>query len=196
MRTARALPVPALVSALVTALVPVLALAGCTSGGTDPVQESPTSSAVADGSGITVDDVDPADVIAEATFDVVDQPGDTVTIGIESLVAHGKTMELRLVVTPDFASVAAEDDVSIYDTSSGSNWYPVLTDRDHLKQYYVLSETGLRWETDRVYASAVNGASVRYQAWFAAPEDDVDTLDLLLIDAWPQFEDVPVTYED
>ncbi|WP_448630460.1 hypothetical protein [Cellulomonas soli] len=190
MRIARALPVPVLLVALT--------LGGCTSGSdaTDATSVAPTDAAVVADPGITVDQVDPDAVLAEATFDVVDQPGDKVTIGVESLVVEGKTMELRLIVTPLFTSVDADETVSIYDTASGTNWSPTLTDRENLKQYFILSETGLRWQTDVVYSAAVSGASVRYQAWFAAPQDDVDTLDVMITDAWPQFEDVPVTYSD
>jgi hypothetical protein len=38
--------------------------------------------------------------------------------------------------------------------------------------------------------------SVGYQAFFAAPEDEISTIDVRLAESWPVFEDVPLTFED
>ena len=144
---------------------------------------------------VVVDAVDPAAVLAEAVFDVPGSPGDTVRVGVESLVASGPTMELRLVVTPELASPDENATVRISDLAGDSTWRPTLTDTAHLKEYSILRSSGQRWETDTSQARTTSGTSLRYQAWFAHPEDDAQTLDLAVTAAWPLFEGVPITYE-
>ncbi|WP_028046146.1 hypothetical protein [Cellulomonas sp. URHE0023] len=186
-----------------TALAALVLLGGCTGddGGGDETPAATSSADSGDSSakvdkdaGVTVDKADPDDVIAETTYDVPGRPGDTVRVGIESLTVHGETMELRAVFTPDLPSKAAEKTWNLSDATPDW-WTPTLTDREHLKEYFVLSNTGQDWATDRVYASTTPGGSIRYQAWFAAPQDEVATMDLQFQDGWASFENVPITYE-
>ncbi|MCA5892064.1 hypothetical protein LEP48_01695 [Isoptericola sp. NEAU-Y5] len=181
-------------------LVPVLvagalALSGCTSGGQDdaaadaadaPAGAAQESGDAAPGGVVGVDFPDPDDVVADATFTV---PGtkDEVRVGIESLTVRGETTELRLVFTPQYDD---GDAISVFsmlgETSGGLD----LIDRENLKEY----RTG--YTTDYVGAKAARGESVGFQAYFAAPEDDITTIDVKLHDSWPVFEDVPLTVED
>lgn len=165
--------------------------------GTSPTAATSTTAPTASvpDPSIVVDAVDPAAVLAEAVFDVPGSPGDTVRVGVESLVASGPTMELRLVVTPELASPDETTTVRISDLAGDSTWRPTLTDTAHLKEYSILRSTGQRWETDTSQARTTSGTSLRYQAWFAHPEDDAQTLDLAVTAAWPLFEGVPITYE-
>ncbi|ROS26195.1 hypothetical protein [Cellulomonas sp. PhB150] len=175
----------------------VLALAGCTGDRDEP---SPTGSTGPTPSGsataATVGD-DAAslegDGLASATFSVPGSPEDTVDVVIQSLVVSGKTTELRVVLTPHFTSVAADDTVTLSDMTD-QNLRPVLNDTIGLTQYFVLSNTGLEWETD-VSTGVTNGTPVLYQAWFAAPQSRAEVLDLQLTPAWPPFENLPLTYE-
>lgn len=165
--------------------------------GSDPTAATSTTAptgTVPDPS-IVVDAVDPDAVLAEAVFDVPGSPGDTVRVGVESLVASGPTMELRLVVTPELASPDETSTVRISDLAGDSTWRPTLTDTVHLKEYSILRSSGQRWETDTSQARTTSGTSLRYQAWFAHPEDDAQTFDLAVTAAWPLFEGVPITYE-
>lgn len=175
----------------------VLALAGCTGGDDDP---KPTASLTKDAGGpspsSTIGD-DAAslegDGLASATFAVPGSPQDTVDVVVQSLVVSGKTTELRVVLTPHFTSVAADDAVTIYDMTD-KNLRPVLNDTVNLAQYFVLSNTGLDWETDTT-TDVTNGTPVLYQAWFAAPKTRAEVMDLQLTPAWPPFENLPLTYE-
>lgn len=179
------------------AVAAVLALAGCTGDSDEP---SPTGSTApapsASGTAAAVGD-DAASLegegLASATFTVPGSPEDTVDVVIQSLVVSGKTTELRVVLTPHFTSVAADDTVSIYDMTD-QNLRPVLNDTIGLTQYFVLSNTGLDWETD-VTTDVTNNTPVLYQAWFAAPQSRAEVLDLQLTPAWPPFENLPLTYE-
>ncbi|KQR17325.1 hypothetical protein [Cellulomonas sp. Leaf334] len=179
-------------SVVVTMVVAgVLGLAGCT-GGDDP-EPSGTGSAAADAPGGTVQQ---AGTVFDATFPVPGDPDAAVRVEVEPLVVQGKTMELRVWFTPDDDSLADGETVNIYGMTGDGDLRPALNDLEHLTQYFVLSETGQYWETDNVSAKAADGERVLYQAWFAAPTEQVEALDLSLVASWAPFENVPVTYED
>ncbi|MEN5072699.1 hypothetical protein ABE437_02695 [Isoptericola cucumis] len=204
------------------AVVSLLALGACSSGGpdaefddagtaettagaespADDAAESPDATSGAtdeDGaeSGGTpgVDFPDPEDVVADATFTVPGTEDDEVRFGIESIVVSGRTTELRLVMTPEFDDGGKA--ASFYDAVDRDTQI-TLIDRENLKEYRVLeADGGGRWyESDAVHTKALPGQSVGYQAFFAAPEDDITTVDVKLADSWPVFEDVPLTFED
>ncbi|MFE6968684.1 hypothetical protein [Isoptericola sp. NPDC057653] len=142
-----------------------------------------------------VDFPDPDDVIADATFTVPGTEDKKVRIGVESVVVSGRTTELRLVMTPEFDD--GGQPASFYDATGEA---PALTliDRENLKEYSVLeADGGGRWyRSDPVFTTALPGRSVGYQAFFAAPEDDITAVDVKLADSMPVFEDVPLTFED
>lgn len=173
-------------------LVGALGLAGCT-GGDDPEPSATRSAASADAPGGTVQQ---AGTVFEATFTEPGDPDSGVRVEVEPLVVQGRTMELRVWFTPDDESLADGDTVNIYEMTGDGDLHPALNDLEHLTQYFVLSETGQGWATDTVSADAANGEPVLYQAWFAAPAQKVESLDLSLVASWAPFEDVPVTYED
>ncbi|MCC2315211.1 hypothetical protein [Cellulomonas xiejunii] len=159
-------------------------LAGCTGGETPTpdVVSTPASGAqvltAGDGSGIV-------EFTARGTNGYT---GD-VRVAVQSLTVEGATMELRVALTP--LDGDPEDGVSIYrmvDTM------PVLSDVEHLKQYRTLGLPSSAWETDTVASETAVGEPVLYQVWFAAPEDDVATLDLVISPEWPTVLDVPVTW--
>ncbi|MFD1507521.1 hypothetical protein FE374_13000 [Georgenia yuyongxinii] len=138
-----------------------------------------------------VADIDPADVVAEQTYTV---PGsqDTVTVGLHSLVVDGEVMTLHLFFTPEFSSVSDDAAISVFDMV-GSGFGPTLVDRQNLKEYTILSENiTTDWEADQVYTEATNGEPVLWWAGFAAPQDDIDTIDVRVLDELPEFTDVPI----
>lgn len=199
------------------AVVSLLALSACTPGSPDAEFDDAGASASAtgnpagndsaaddgtsDGSGdapagvVGVDFPDPDDVVADATFTVPGTESDEVRFGIESIVVSGRTMELRLVMSPEFDD--GGNAASVYD-ALGENVNITLIDRENLKEYRVLeADGGGRWfRSDPVYTEALPGGSVGYQVFFAAPEDDISAIDVRLADSWPVFEDVPLTVED
>lgn len=176
-------------------LAGVLGLAGCT--GRDAPEASATGTAAADDAAPdSGGSVQPAGTVFAGTFAMPRNPDAAVGVEVEPLVVQGKAMELRVWFTPDDDSLEPGDTVNIYAMTGDGDLRPTLNDVEHLTQYFVLSETGQDWETDVVGARTTDGERVLYQAWFAAPTDRVEALDVALVASWAPFENVPVTYED
>ena len=178
------------------AVAAALALTACTSadGEAAPAAERATASQDED-SAAGVEDVDLEDVLVEQTVAQPDDPDDTATVGVRSLRVEGDVMVLELAVTPDFASVSDSETLSLYDIWRGvaGSFQPTLLDRENLKRYQVVQGgPGLSFASDNVYTRTVNGQPMRAYAVFAAPEDDIEAIDVVLADAWPAFTDVPV----
>ncbi len=179
----------------------LLILTGCTaSPETDPAVPSAASSETApgpggavDGSGAGVASYDPADVVVSQEVTVPGSEGDTATVGVLSLTVEGSVQVLRLVVTPNFSSVSTAESVNQYAVWGTDAFRPTLVDMENLKVYSALSDTGQYWASDAVYNEAINGEPMIVWAVFAAPEDDVDAVDLRLHESWPEFTDIPVT---
>jgi hypothetical protein len=191
------------------AVAVVLALSGCTGAEEDaaptverasaaPSQEDETQdqdSGQGSGSGAGVEDADLEDVLVEQTVAQPADPDDLTTVGVRSLRVEGDVMVLELAVTPDFASVSDSSTLSLYDIWRGvaGTFQPTLLDRVNLKRYQVVQAgAGRSFASDAVYTRTVNGQPVRAYAVFAAPEDDIEVIDVVLADAWPAFTDVPV----
>ncbi|WP_164745262.1 hypothetical protein [Georgenia faecalis] len=187
-----------------SAAVLALALAGCSAD--DTPNEAPTteqtSPAETASEGAT-DTPKPEDTATgdAATDDVVDEvtytlPGteDEVTVGVLPLEVEGDVMTLRLVFTPNFASVGDNEPVAVYDMYPDNlfKFRPVLVDRENLKEYSPISDTGIDWTAQSSQLEAVNGESVVWWGVYAAPEDDIDTFDLRLRDSLPEYTDIPV----
>lgn len=100
-------------------------------------------------------------------------PADTATIGIQSLSVDGPTMVLRLVITPDFASVSDDEPVNLSDLWSSAEKFGVpfrLLNRDNLKEYSVITDSnGDRWASGGYDVETVNGEPMYAFAVFAAP---------------------------
>jgi hypothetical protein len=123
------------------------------------------------------------------------EPGDKVTVGLRSLKVdpNGRTMTLRLVFTPHFASKGPAETVTLSDLNGAFYVLPTLLDRVNLKRYSVLSGgSSGGWYESGSFTGAPNGHP--FEAWFgfAAPRDPVSTLEVSVLDEWRPFTDVPV----
>lgn len=170
-----------------------LLLTGC-SGSDEP---APTAGAERSDGGAGVAERS-TEVIVEQTVADPESPADDVTIGIQSLMVEGTTMVLRLIVTPDFSSTSDSEEISLADAwGTGALRFGVtlrLLDRENLKEYSVIADTsGQRWASGANEVSSTNGEPMYAFAVFAAPEDDFDSVDVLLREVWPEFSDVPIT---
>ena len=187
-----------------SAAVLALALAGC---GADDVPEDAPATEQATPEEKTTESAtrtpEPTDTAEEgtATDDVLDEvtytlPGteDEVTVGVLPLEVEGDVMTLRLVFTPDFASVGDNELVAVRDMYPDVlyKFRPVLVDRENLKEYSPISDTGIDWTADAGQLRAVNGESVVWWGVYAAPEDDIETFDLRLRDSLPEYTGIPV----
>lgn len=166
---------------------------------------APTESAAAtddagDGAGadadspVTIKDIDTSQVLGEQTVTI---PGteDEITIGVHSLVVEDEVMVLRLIFTPNFASIGPDDTISLYEMMLPlTNYFvPVLGDRENLKEYFTINGPISRWSSDVVRTQAVNGEPMVWWGVYSAPQDDVDSFSLRVFDGFPEFENVPVS---
>ncbi|QGH68185.1 hypothetical protein [Pseudactinotalea sp. HY158] len=157
--------------------------------------EDPDGEPVASGDPINATWPDPDDVIAEDVFPTLKSEKQKVRIGIQSIVVSGETMELRLVFTPE----ENVEEVRLNEITKNM-WHEVpiaLIDRENLKRYTVLTEVdgGGLYQTDSDVKARL-GESVGFQAFYPAPVDDIDHVDVELGENLPLFEDVPLTFED
>lgn len=199
-------------SALALAVASALAVAlpACAPEPTNAGPEEPSASAVSEPDGtdaagsdpdgatatgtIGVDFPDPDAVIADATFPVPGTTGQQLRVGIESLTVRDGVTELRLVLTPQWDG----SDIRIY-TMLGAQGDVLeglkLIDIPNLKEYQTLRAGGSRWTTDPYWGGTEGGQPVGFQAFFPAPEDEVDSFDVVINPSWPAFEAVPLTRE-
>lgn len=165
-----------------------LLTSGCTSD-SEPAGEDAGGVSSADAG---VLDFDPDDIIVEQTVSFPDDPADEITFGVLSLKVDGEVMVLRLAVTPRLTSLSDSETVSMYDISRPNVFAPVLVDMANLKEYSVIADPPHYWTSDSVDTRALNGQPMQYWAVYAAPEDDIDTIDVRLTDYWPPFTDIPI----
>lgn len=168
-------------------LVVVGGLTGCFGGAAEP---GATASATAATSGPRVQVVEDGEGVAEFVAPGLNDYDGDVRVVVDSLTVAGETMELRLRLTP--LEGDPEQQVSIYDMF---DTWPELSDLEHLTKYKVLGRPNNDWQTNKVGTKAHVGEPVLYQAWFPAPREKVESLDLSIHPSWPSVLDVPVTWE-
>ena len=174
----------------------LLVLGACSNGDEAPPpdqqQSAASEEAVESDSDAGAVQFDPEDVIVEQTYALTENPDDAVTVGIQSLVVDGPAMTLTMVVTPDFSSVSDDEAVSLFDINEETLFRPTLLDRTNLKEYSVITNGGVAWASDNVETRTRNGTPMRVFATFAAPEDDIDAIEVSFRSVWTPFTDVPI----
>ncbi|MBW3648728.1 MAG: hypothetical protein KY440_13335 [Actinobacteria bacterium] len=172
-------------------------LAGCTSGqgGEDAGGETePGAAAPKDDSAAGVEQFDPEDALVQQTLTLPQSPQDKVDIGVLSLEVEGQVMFLRLAVTPDFGSESDSKALSLFTSLGQTTFAPTLVDVENLKEYAVVQAgSGKRWASSDLGTTSMNGTPMLAYAVFAAPEDDISSIDVRVTDFWPAFTDVPIT---
>ncbi|MEE6273314.1 hypothetical protein [Georgenia wangjunii] len=158
-----------------------------------PTADDPSGDDAPGASGAAARDIDPDDVLAEVSY-ILPGTEDEVTVGVLPLEVEGDVMTLRLVFTPNFASVEDDEPVAVYDMypNNAMKFRPVLVDRENLKEYSPVSNMAFDWTASTVELEAVNGEQVVWWGVYAAPEDDIDTFDLRLRDSLPEYTGIPV----
>lgn len=179
-----------LVLASGTLLVGLVACGPDETGGSGPGHAVETTAASTSGAGVATVSTD---AFVEQTVLLDGVESDTVTVGVQSLVVEGETMTLTLVYTPRLASVEADERVSLYDVLSPDDALrPVLLDRTNLKEYSVITDSGTAWTTDVSGVEVTNGTPGVFWAVYAAPQDEIDVVDIRVSSAWPEFTGVPI----
>ena len=140
--------------------------------------------------------IDPADAVDTISYTLpTDEIDGTMTVGLHHLIQRGQTVELLLTYTPEFRESGT---FSLWELhgDNHSNVPPALFDRENLKRYDILRDGGT-WDSAEIWNSKqaehklASGDTQAYWATFAAPEDDIDTINIAIPGA-PEFEDVPI----
>lgn len=183
---------------LAVASISALALTGCTSAPSDSGKDGQNSdskgSAGSDASGAGVAETNFDDIIVKQDVEVKGSEENTATIGVLSLKVEGKVQTLRLAVTPHFDSADDDDQINIYKVWNERSFSPQLVDKDNLKVYSPIRNSLENWASDSFYTKTKNETPMEAWAVYAAPEDDIDTVDIRLTDEWPLFTDVPIDH--
>ncbi|WFP17514.1 hypothetical protein [Citricoccus muralis] len=139
------------------------------------------------------------DAVETVTYDIPNDDIDgTITVGFHSLKVRGETMELTLTYTPEFEGGNSYNLWQLH-SSDHSAVAPALFDRENLKRYDILRagpewESGDVWNSSHLVTRLNSGDTQVYQATFAAPQDDIDTINVA-VSAAPEFEDVQIERE-
>lgn len=132
----------------------------------------------------------PTDAVVEFTVPSGDRYRGEVRVAVHPLVVDGRTMELRVELTP----LGGDDQRDAEEISLEQlvDYAPVLSDVRTLTSHQVLGYPKDMRRTDVDETTTVVGEPVVYQAWYAAPDADMETLDLVIHPSWPQVTRVPV----
>lgn len=183
---------------LAVASISALALTGCTSAPSDSGKDGQNSdskgSAGSDASGAGVAETNFDDVIVKQDIKVKGSEENTATIGVLSLKVEGKVQTLRLSVTPHFDSADDDEQINIYEVWNERSFSPQLVDKDNLKVYSPIKNSSQKWTSNSFYTQTKNETPMEVWVVYAAPEDDIDTVDIRLADEWPLFTDVPIDH--
>jgi len=172
-----------------------LALSACTASTDDSPTAEPDVSTSASSEANPSSEAEPAEegeIVASQEVTLVDGRG-TALVEIEPLQVEGKVQTLTIHVTPELTDDA--DDLSLYELVGYTQFLPRLIDTENLKEYNSLEdENGDRLVSDLGDTRAKSGVTFTAWAFFAAPEDDVETLEVIVADTMPRF--VGVTVEE
>ncbi|MFC3996448.1 hypothetical protein ACFOVU_11005 [Nocardiopsis sediminis] len=165
------------------ALALVLLLAGCSGGGDggngggDEDGASPGTSA------------ETTDVVAETTWPYQRRGGEA-EAEIHALQVRGRLMQLTITVTAgDFGDEATQ---SLYDLWGTFGAVPYLVDNANLTRHNVVYDSGTTLQGPNVVDTRLTPGEPRDLSYtFAAPPEDVETMDLY-IGELPPITDVPV----
>lgn len=192
-------PLPVLTALVVS--VGILA-SGCTIPGSTspsatasapPASAAPTESSVesesAQAAGVDLTNLPAPIARGSVPATVEGDPDATVEIALHSLKRSGK------VVTGTFSfqvKSKTTDRDSLFRFLGSTTWWPYLVDTTNLRKHGVLSGGGARASTDELVRFAP-GQTVYAYAMFAAPPDDITTVDVQLFSGLPTATGIPIT---
>ena len=132
------------------------------------------------------------EVVVEQTVALPESPDDEVTLGVHPLVVEGDVMVLRVTMTPRFASVSDREVINLFEVMGEALFRPQLIDGENLKEYSVIGGP-VPWNSGELELETVNGSPMVAWAYYAAPVDDLEAIDVRISDGWPAFTDVPIS---
>ncbi|MFC0675405.1 hypothetical protein [Brachybacterium hainanense] len=158
-------------------------------GGADAPSEDAVVDEDAAGTGVDLTAVGEPVASAEVPAVVEGDPAATMTVSLHGLRREGKT----LVATYSFTvhSETSDTEEWIYDYLGAQGWHPYAIDTVNLNKHEVLG--GGEAQTDYQGAKFRPGQTLYAYASFAAPPEDVTTMDVLLVDGAPLASGVPIS---
>ncbi|MBX6765600.1 MAG: hypothetical protein IRY90_00315 [Actinomadura rubrobrunea] len=136
--------------------------------------------------------VDVNKTVAKATFPSPLADGATVDVKIHGLHRTGKLAVLTVSMTPHVPGEVDDDDISPYDINGGRGIYPYLVDTVNLKRHVLLKDAeDKELGSDDVFTDGRNNTPMYLRYIFAAPPENVSTMDVYLGE-WPPFRNVPL----
>ena len=151
------------------------------------------------------------DAVQTITYPMQGHDGE-ITMGIFTPEVQGEAMLVSIVFEPEFADEDTEDVRfrDLHGDSANTVLMPVVSDRENFKAYHVPRETenqfvqGGGWTGGSfgtgTWASPIGDVEVRsgeqylHWAYFPAPEDDIDTVDVAVIPGMQEFRDVEIDW--
>lgn len=139
--------------------------------------------------------LDPEDAVETITYDLPSDSSTSLEVGFHELRVIDDVMILELSFTPEYSGITHTLDAVLSTTSSPI--VPELNDRQNLKSYSVVSSDNDRWHSrDTTFRTLVeSGQTLPYWGYFAAPEDDIDTISVSVIPGAVEFEDMEITWD-
>lgn len=152
------------------------------------------------------------DAVQTITYPMQGYDGE-ITMGVITPEVQGETMLVSIIFEPEFADEENNEAVrfgNLHGESSKSVLMPVVSDRQNFKAYHVPRETtnvhvqGGGWNggsfATGTWASPIGNVDVRsgeqyvHWAYFPAPEDDIDTVDIAVIPGMQEFRDIEIDW--
>lgn len=173
---------------------------------TDPAE---SDGAQAEGPTDVTRDLD--DAVQTITYPMQGHEGD-ITMGIFAPEVQGETMLVSVVFEPEFADEQPEGVrfQDLHGETGNTVLAPVVSDRENFKAYHVPREAtygfvqGGGWIgssfANGTWASPIGDVEVRsgeqylHWAYFPAPEDDIDTVDIAVIPGMQEFRDIEIDW--
>lgn len=162
-----------------------------------PGQEEPVDSGddpAATNNSVTVDTPSFDNVVMDGTFEVSRTPGTKVRVGVEGVYVSGPVMELRLVL--EKLEGDGHTDVLQVLQETLNNPDLSLVDRVNLKRYFIMVDGSSNKLVTPWRTMLELNQPIAYQAFFAAPEDAIEAIDVVFTSGIPSFQDIPITYQD
>ena len=151
------------------------------------------------------------DAVETITYPMQEHEGE-ITMGLLTPEVEGDSMLVSVVFQPDFADDGEAVQFSTLHGAVGGVLAPAVSDRQNMKAYHVPREVthesvqGGGWlsgaHAGGAWASAIGDVEVRsgeqylHWAYFPAPEDDIDTVDVAVIPGAQEFRDVHIDWGD
>lgn len=155
----------------------------------DPVVDEDAQAA-----GVDLTDVGEPIASAEVPAAVEGDPEATMTVSLHGLTRQDETLVAVYSFRVEASEAASTDPRWIYHYAADQGWNPYAVDTTNLNRHGVLSDsTGtIRSQTEYQGPKFRPGQTLYAYAMFAAPPEDVTTMDVLLIDGAPLATEVEI----